>query len=323
MSITFDTPSGSITPVRDVSLVLRPGERLGIVGESGSGKSLTLRASADLVQPPGEVSARLIAIDGTDVSQFTPSERARHIAGAVAMVFQDPLGSFNPALRIGTQVTEAAEVHLGLAPAVAKERAVERFRELGIAGGARRLHQYPHEFSGGMRQRAVIAMGLMTEPRVILADEPTSALDVTVQHQVLRKLRKINEQRGTAILLVSHDVSVIGAFCERVLVMYAGRVVEELPADRLNEAVHPYTLALLAAVPNMETDRDRPLVSLPGQPPTVGELPDACAFAPRCPFATDQCRTERPTLEPRGPDHSFACWNPREHAAEMVEGATA
>ena len=323
LSITFDTPSGSITPVRDVSLVLRPGERLGIVGESGSGKSLTLRASADLVQPPGEVSARLIAIDGTDVSQFTPSERARHIAGAVAMVFQDPLGSFNPALRIGTQVTEAAEVHLGLAPAVAKERAVERFRELGIAGGARRLHQYPHEFSGGMRQRAVIAMGLMTEPRVILADEPTSALDVTVQHQVLRKLRKINEQRGTAILLVSHDVSVIGAFCERVLVMYAGRVVEELPADRLNEAVHPYTLALLAAVPNMETDRDRPLVSLPGQPPTVGELPDACAFAPRCPFATDQCRTERPTLEPRGPDHSFACWNPREHAAEMVEGATA
>jgi peptide/nickel transport system permease protein len=322
LSVTFPGPEGGLTPVRDVSIQVRPGERVGIVGESGSGKSLTVRASAQLVEAPGTVTAALIEVDGTDLASLPASERERHLATSVAMVFQDPLSSLNPALRVGRQVTEAAEIYLDLPPEEVRRRAVERFRELGIAGGARRLRQYPHELSGGMRQRAVIAMGLMNEPRIILADEPTSALDVTVQRQVLRKLRQVNEERGTAIVLISHDIAVVGAFCERVLVMYAGRIVEELDTAALADAAHPYTRALVAAVPDMAMSRDRPLAAIPGQPPAVAEAPAGCSFAARCPFATQRCHAERPPLSALADRHRAACWHPRDPVgARAHEGA--
>jgi peptide/nickel transport system permease protein len=310
LSVRFPAREGVVTPVRDISLTVRVGERVGIVGESGSGKSLTALAVAQLVEAPGEVRARAIRLDGSDLHAMHGRERDRRLATSLAMVFQDPLSSLNPALRVGRQVTEAAEVHLGASRAAATATAVERFRELGIAGAARRLGQYPHELSGGMRQRAVIAMGLMTEPRVIVADEPTTALDVTVQRQVLRALRQVNARHNAAVVLISHDISVVRAFCERVLVMYAGRVVEESTAMRLIDAAHPYTRALLAAVPDMTTDCDRPLAAIPGQPPSVAAVEPGCAFAPRCPLATDRCRAEQPPLTRVDERHRVACWHP-------------
>jgi peptide/nickel transport system permease protein len=319
LSVSF----GALTPVHDVSFALGRGERLGIVGESGSGKSLTALAGSHLIEPPGTVDAVALEVDGVDPRRLSRKERMRHLATSMAMVFQDPLSSLNPALRVGRQVTEAAEVHLGLARDTARERATERFRELAIAGGARRLRQYPHELSGGMRQRAVIAMGLMTEPRVIVADEPTSALDVTVQRQVLRVLHRINAVHGTAIVLISHDISVIRAFCDRVLVMYAGRVVEELPAGRLDDAAHPYTRALLAAIPTNASDRARPLAALPGQPPSVGDVAPGCSFAPRCAFATDHCRAERPQLAALAEGHRAACWHPQRDGVAEIARETA
>jgi peptide/nickel transport system permease protein len=323
LSVAFPGRDGPLVPVRDVSIHVRPGERLGIVGESGSGKSLTIRACAELIELPGHVTVGRFEVDGDDLDTLTPRQRLRHLATSIAMVFQDPLSSLNPALRVGPQVTEAAEFHLELPSGEIQRRAIDRFRELGIAGGARRLRQYPHELSGGMRQRAVIAMGLMNEPRVILADEPTSALDVTVQRQVLRKLARVNADHGTAIVLISHDIAVIGAFCERVLVMYAGRIVEELNAAELSEAAHPYTRALLAAVPDMSTSRDHPLAAIPGQPPAVGDEPPGCAFAPRCRFATERCRAEAPPLSALDAGHRAACWHPRDRVGAGTREETA
>lgn len=312
LSVAFPGQHGRVTPVRDVSLDVANGERVGIVGESGSGKSLTALAVAQLIERPGAVVARSITFEDADLARLDPAERERRLATAMAMVFQDPLSSFNPALRIGRQVTESSEVHLGRSRAEATALATARFSELAIAGAERRLGQYPHELSGGMRQRAMIAMGLMTQPRLILADEPTTALDVTVQRQVLYALHQANAEHGTAIILISHDISVVEAFCERVVVMYAGRVVEEIAADRLRSgAAHPYTRALLAAVPDMTTDRAAPLASIPGRPPAAGEVITGCAFAVRCGFATDRCRTELPPLEQHSDGRRLACWNPR------------
>ena len=233
------------------------------------------------------------------------------MATSLAMVFQDPLSSLNPALRNGRQIVEAAQEHAGLSGGEARTRAVRRLRELGIAAAERRLQLYPHELSGGMRQRAVIAMGLMTEPWLIVADEPTTALDVTVQRQVLRVLRKVNAEHGTAIVLISHDISVIASFCERVLVMYAGRIVEELDVERLHDAAHPYSRALLAAVPDMHVDREQPLATIPGRPPADGEVVEGCPFAPRCAFASERCHAELPPLETLPDGRRAACWHPQ------------
>jgi peptide/nickel transport system permease protein len=315
LSVTFATSEGPVTPVRDVSFDVRAGERLGIVGESGSGKSLTALASADLIEPPGHARARLFALDGHDVRQLDDADSRRLFATTLAMVFQDALSSLNPAMRNGRQIAEPAEVHLGMTRRAARERAIARLRELSIAGADRRMRQFPHELSGGMRQRAVIAMGLMTQPRLIIADEPTTALDVTVQRQVLHVLHQINAEHGTAIVLISHDMSVIAGFCERILVMYGGRVVEEVETARLHDAAHPYTRALLGAVPDMQTDRDEPLATIPGRPPRADELDAGCPFAPRCPFATERCRQEVPPLERLAPGVRAACWHPQGLAA--------
>jgi oligopeptide/dipeptide ABC transporter ATP-binding protein len=317
LTVSFPAELGVVTPLRDVSLQVRPGERVGIVGESGSGKSLTALALADLIEPPGKVTARTVAFAGEDSRRRSPRERARLLIGSLALVFQDPLSSLNPAIRVGRQLTEAVEIHHRTPRARAREQAVARLRQLRIAAAARRMHQFPHELSGGMRQRAVIAMGLMTQPRIIIADEPTTALDVTVERQVLRVLRKVNEEQGTAIVLISHDISVIAGFCERVLVMYAGRIVEEIDAASLRDrAAHPYTRALMAAVPDMDTDRERPLATIPGRPPRVDEVAQGCPFAPRCAFATERCSAERPPLADHAGGVRVACWHPQHVVAE-------
>jgi oligopeptide/dipeptide ABC transporter ATP-binding protein len=302
---------GTITPVRGVSFTVGRGEAVGLVGESGSGKSLTALATGQLIEAPGEVTADRLEFLGTDLVSGSARAYRELLGTSLAMVFQDPMTSFNPTARIGRQLAEVAEQHQGLSRRLAWSRAVDRLRAVRIPAPLRRAHQYPHEFSGGMRQRAMIGMGLMASPALIIADEPTTALDVTVQRQVLRLLTDIRAADDVALLLISHDITVVSQVCDRVLVMYAGRIVEDLPAAELaDSARHPYTRALLAAVPDMSTDRDRPLTVIPGRPVDPAQPPPGCAFAPRCPLADERCATVEPALESDNRGGRVACWHP-------------
>jgi peptide/nickel transport system permease protein len=292
LTVTF----GEVTPVRGLSLAVFPGEIVGIVGESGSGKSLTALAVGGLVPHPGRVSGQIV-IGGHDLRDMSRTE----LGTTLAMVFQDPVASLNPALKVGGQLAEVATAHLGLSRRQAWKRAVERLDKVHIAG--ERAGEHPHELSGGMRQRAVIAMGLMADPKLIIADEPTTALDVTVQRQVLTVLREVNASTGAAIVFISHDLAVVSELCHRVVVMYAGRVVEEL--IDLRAAAHPYTQALIGSLPDMSTDRTKPLVTIPGRRPDPAEVLVGCGFAPRCTLATTQCHTSVPVLT-----NGVACWHP-------------
>ncbi|MFI6586869.1 dipeptide/oligopeptide/nickel ABC transporter permease/ATP-binding protein [Embleya sp. NPDC050493] len=304
------------TAVHDVCLTVDEGEAVGIVGESGSGKSLTALAAAGLVPHPGRVSARTLRFGDRDLNKQAPK------GTSMAMVFQDPMASLNPALTVGRQLAEVAEVHHNAGRAAAVSRAVSRLDAVGIINPELRVRKRPHEFSGGMRQRVMIAMGLMGEPRLIIADEPTTALDVTVQAQVLALLRDVRTESGAALLLISHDIAVVSQVCDRVVVMYAGRIVEELPVGDLADGVaHPYSAALIGAVPSMTTDRDIPLATIPGRPPEPGEKSVGCPFAPRCARATDRCRTEEPVLERIGPGRRVACWDPIITATHELEEA--
>ncbi|MEV0971197.1 dipeptide/oligopeptide/nickel ABC transporter permease/ATP-binding protein [Microtetraspora glauca] len=305
LTVTFP---GGVTPVRGLSLTVAPGEIVGLVGESGSGKSLTASAIGGLVPYPGEVSAGRLRLCGADLGELPETERRRLLGTSLAMVFQDPMASLNPALRVGGQLAEVAIVHQGASRTEAGNRAVDRLEHVRVPEPGRRARQHPHELSGGMRQRAVIAMGLMGEPRLIIADEPTTALDVTVQREILRLLRQVTDETGAATLFISHDIAVVGELCHRVVVMYAGRVVEELPVEELvSGAAHPYTRALVASLPDMETDRSLPLASIPGRQPSPAEVGGGCAFAARCELATARC-AELPPLISYGTAHRVACW---------------
>lgn len=321
LHVTFPGVAGPITPVRGVSFTIHRGEIVGVVGESGSGKSLTALAVAQLIESPGEVRAAELSFLGAPLLgrlavRSTAAARRRLLGTSFAMVFQDPMTSFNPTKRIGTQLAEGAREHQGLTRRSAMARAVDRLHAVRIPEAERRARQYPHEFSGGMRQRAMIGMGLMGAPALIVADEPTTALDVTVQQQVLQLLETIRTEDEVAVLLISHDITVVAQVCDRVLVMYAGRIVEDLPAaDLAAGARHPYTRALLAAVPDLETPLEEPLAVIPGRPIDPAAFPTGCAFAARCEFATDQCRGEDPALVRHGPTHQVACWNPQGTAA--------
>ncbi len=262
LHVTFPGATTAVHAVRGVSFAVRAGEIVGIVGASGSGKSMTALAIAQLVSDPGQVDAAAIRFLGTDLRTAGKEQRRRLLGSSLAMVFQDPMSSFNPTMRMGDQLAEVATEHAGLRRSEARERAVDRLGAVRITQPARRARQYPYEFSGGMRQRAMIGMGLMTTPRLIIADEPTTALDVTVQSQVLDLLRTVRDEEGASVLFISHDISVVAELCDRVLVMNAGEIVEELRAAELSSAQHPYTRALLAAVPHMATDLDRPLATL-------------------------------------------------------------
>lgn len=313
LRVAFPGRSGRIEAVRGVTFSIRAGEAVAIVGESGSGKSVTALAASRLIEPPGVVDAARLEFLETSVL-LTPERRLRTLLGtSMAVVFQDPMSSLNPTIRVGNQLAEVALLHQGLGRSAALQRAVDRLRAVRIPSPDRRAAQYPHEFSGGMRQRAMIGMGLMGTPRLIVADEPTTALDVTVQRQVLRLLDQVREETNAAVLLISHDLAVVSQICERVIVMYAGRIVEDLPITELwTSARHPYTRALLAAVPDVAADRDKPLAAIPGRLPEPDQLPPGCAFAARCAYATDICRSQDPALVPVGADHRLACWHPVE-----------
>jgi oligopeptide/dipeptide ABC transporter ATP-binding protein len=296
LEVTFPGPNGPIRIVKGVSFTARPGEILGIVGESGSGKTMTALAIAQLTPFPGRVTGGVV-LHGKNLMRLPPTQLKKLLATDVAVVFQDPMSSLNPALTVGTQLTERVRVHAGLDRKAAHKLAVEKLTEVHIPAAARQLKRYPHEFSGGMRQRAMIAMGLMSEPTLLICDEPTTALDVTIQAQIMDLLTDVNREHNSAIILISHNLALVSQNCHRVLVMYAGRIVEELDADQLTtDPKHPYTRALLGAVPEIGHRRDEPLEFIPGETPDIGSPPGGCPYHPRCPLAVERCQSERPLL---------------------------
>lgn len=317
LRVSFPGQEGPVNVVRGVSFSIGRGEVVGVVGESGSGKSLTALAVAQLIESPGAVSADRLEFLGESVvgaggSAEAQRTRRKMLGTSFAMVFQDPSTSFNPTMRIGRQLAEVAEHHHGMTRSQALARATDRLKAVRVPAAERRAMQYPHEFSGGMRQRAMIGMGVMGQPALIVADEPTTALDVTVERQVLDLLRRINTVDEVAILLISHDITIVRQVCERVLVMYAGRIVEDIASDQLaTNARHPYTRALLDSVPDMQTDLDTPLTVIPGRPVAPSDVPVGCAFAPRCEFATETCLKHDPSLVADASGHRVACWHPR------------
>ncbi len=306
--VTFPGAGGPVDVVAGVSFTVAKGETLGIVGESGSGKTMTAMAIAQLTPYPGTVKGT-IRLDGKDLSELDAGQLSKFLSTDLAVVFQDPMSSLNPALKIGTQLTEAAEVHRGLSHAQATNTAVARLREVNIPTPELQLERHPHEFSGGMRQRAMIAMGLMNNPALLIADEPTTALDVTIQAQIMDLLAKVNLEHQAAIVFISHNLALVKQSCHRVVVMYAGRIVEEIPSERLLiDPLHPYTRALIAAVPDMLRSPEEPLAYIPGSAPDLADLPGGCPFHPRCPLAVDKCRNWRPPLEERAVGRRVACW---------------
>ena len=303
----FPTSAGTIRAVDGVSFRVMPGETVGIVGESGSGKSMTALSVMRLLEPPGYVAAGKILFRGQDVLAMRPAQLRAMRGGAAAMVFQDPMTSLNPVLRIARQMEEAMEVH-GQGHREAGRRAISLLGRMGIHSPERAARSFPHQFSGGMRQRVVIAMGMSNEPALLLADEPTTALDVTIQAQILELMRALNRDFGTAIVLISHDLGVIAGVCARVLVMYAGEVVEEGPTEQvLAEPRHPYTWALMNAVPRLGAQAGGRLTTIEGMPPDPLSTPPGCRFAPRCPFRVEKC-AEHPPLLPMGEGRASRCW---------------
>lgn len=309
LAVELPTPDGVIHPVRGVSLSLRAGEILGLVGESGSGKSLTALAVADLLPARARVSRRTLRLLGADLAALTAKERDRHLATGLATVFQNPASALNPSLRISTQLTETVRAHRGASRSQALAEAADALHRVALPPTV--LRARPHQLSGGQRQRVMIAAALMVRPGLIIADEPTTALDVTVQRQITRLLSEIRRNTAAAILFISHDVALVGEFCDRVLVMYAGTVVESLPAARLADgARHPYTRALVASVPDLTANRDRPLPTVPGTPPDLLTPAPGCSFEPRCPRRQAACAEKAPPLTELDAVHQVACWYP-------------
>ncbi len=306
----FRTREGTVYAVNGVSFHLKEGETLGIVGESGSGKSVTVMSMLRLIpSPPGKVAAGQALFRGKDLLKLT-DEEIRHILGAqISMVFQDPMTSFNPVLTVGRQVGEPLEIHVGANRRQAQDRAVELLSLVGIPNAVERIGDYPHQFSGGMRQRVMIAMALICSPQLLIADEPTTALDVTIQAQIIELVKSLRDQLGMSIIWITHDLGIIAGLADRVLVMYGGQVIEEVPVVELyRNPQHPYTVGLLASLPRMDETEYRRLASIDGLPPILMEKPASCSFAPRCPYAFERCWNENPSLQPVGDDHRAACW---------------
>ena len=307
LSVEFPTRHGTLRAVHDVSFEIAPGEILGVVGESGAGKSLTGAAIIGLIDAPGRINGGEIRLSGRRIDNL-PYETFRTIRGReIGAIFQDPLTSLNPLYTIGAQLVETIRTHLPLGAAEARARAIELLDEVGIPAAARRFGHYPHQFSGGMRQRVVIALALAGRPRLVIADEPTTALDVSIQAQIIELLKRLCRDHGTAVMLITHDMGVIAEAAQRVAVMYAGRIVEIGPvADVIHRPAHPYTLGLMGSIPSIVADCDR-LAQIDGVMPRLDAVPGGCAFHPRCKRAIERCRQDRPELLPVGATRA-ACW---------------
>ncbi len=315
LDVEIPLPDGTLHAVRGVSLTASAGESVGLVGESGSGKSLTLRAAMDLLPVPARVSGGSIVVDGVDVTGMSPARRREHLSSVMSMIFQDSLTALNPTMRIGDQVAEVPLRRLGRSRSEAHTRAVELLDQVGIKDPERRYRAYPHELSGGMRQRVCIAIALSADPGLILADEPTTALDVTIQAQVLAVLDGLRRDRGVGLVLVTHDLAVVSGTCEQLNVMYGGRIVEHgRTAELLASARHPYTAALLRSVPDPDLPVHR-LLTIAGAPPDLMQPITGCSFAPRCPAVIDRCASELPPLRSIHHGRSSACW--RSHEPEQ------
>ncbi len=304
----FGSERGEIVAVDDVSFDVGRGEVLGIVGESGSGKSVTALSIMGLLpQPPGRVAGGAIMFEGEDLLKLGPRARRAVRGGAIGMIFQEPMTSLNPVFTVGDQIVETIRAHERMGPRAARARAIDMLGRVGIAAPDRRMDDYPHQLSGGMRQRVMIAMALSCSPRLLLADEPTTALDVTIQAQILDLLRDLQRELGMAVVIITHNMGVIAEFAERVLVMYAGRIAEEGPVEQIFDAPrHPYTVGLLASTPDIAQESAR-LRTIPGGLPNLAAPPPGCRFAPRCERAIEACTAGRPPLVAVGPAHQAAC----------------
>ena len=313
LSVTFRTEHGVVPAVRDLSYTLNAGETLAIVGESGSGKSVSALALLRLIpNPPGRITNGQILFDGNSVLALSEREMQKIRGNRIAMIFQEPMTSLNPVLTIAEQIGEAVQLHQRLSHSAARNRALEMLELVQISEPRQRLNQYPHELSGGMCQRVMIAMALACAPSILIADEPTTALDVTIQAQILDLMQDLKKRLGTAIILITHDLGVVAQMADRVLVIYAGRQVEEAPVrELLRSPRHPYTVGLLNAMPRLgETETGKKLNEIPGSVPSMLEPIVGCAFAPRCPLADNHCRSELPPLEIKGTtQHVSACWH--------------
>ncbi len=306
----FFTDNGTVKAVDGVSFDLFEGETLGLVGESGCGKSITAMSIMRLIpNPPGRIINGKIFFEGKNLRTFSDAEM-RHVRGNdIAMIFQEPMTSLNPALTVGRQVSEPLEVHTDTKKKVALEEAVKLLEKVQIPEAGLRIKSYPHQFSGGMRQRAMISMGLSCDPKLIIADEPTTALDVTVQAQLLELMKGLTRDFNMALIVITHNLGVVARYADRVNVMYAGRIVEKGSAEDIyDNPRHPYTLGLMASVPRLDQDTKQRLVPIEGQPPDLANLPNGCAFHPRCKYTIDKCRQESPLLEKVGEKHEKACW---------------
>ena len=305
--VEFPNRRGTLRAIDGISFNIAPGEILGVVGESGAGKSLTGASIIGLLEPPGRIASGEVLLEGQRIDNLN-NNQLRHIRGRkIGAIFQDPLTSLNPLYSVGKQLTETIQAHLPVSNAEARKRAIDLLKDTGIPAAEQRVDHYPHQFSGGMRQRVVIALALAAEPKLIVADEPTTALDVSIQAQIISLLKNICKNRGAAVLLITHDMGVIAETCDRVAVMYAGRIVEIGPVHEvINHPAHPYTAGLMASIPDITQDREY-LNQIDGAMPRLNAIPTGCAFNPRCPKVFDRCKVERPELVDAGATRA-ACW---------------
>ena len=309
LSASFHTRAGIVRAVRNVSFDVAPGETLGIVGESGSGKSVTCYSIMGLIpMPPGRIESGSAMLDGTDLLRC-PEKELRAIRGKrISMIFQDPMTSLNPYLTIGEQVAEPLVIHEGAGKKEARTRALEQLALAGIPDAEQRMDAYPHQFSGGMRQRVMIAMAMVCKPKLLIADEPTTALDVTIEAQILRLMKELRDETGMSVLIITHNMGVVAEICDYVYVMYAGKIMEQAETFELfDHTMHPYTKGLLDSIPRIGQNAER-LHTIPGVVPNLLHLSQGCPFSNRCEYATDQCRTEKAQLHPVAPDHQVRCF---------------
>lgn len=318
LSVEFKTVEGTVKAVNDLSYVLHKGEKLGIVGESGSGKSVSSLAVMQLIpNPPGEIVQGEILYKGEDIRKKSEKEMQSIRGNEISMIFQEPMTSLNPIIKCGKQIAETLRLHRGMDKKQAMEEAINMMKAVGIANAEVRAHEYPHQMSGGMRQRIMIAMALACRPQILIADEPTTALDVTIQAQILDLIRDLNEEMGTSVLFITHDLGVVNELCDTVIVMYTGRIVEKAPVkDVFNDPKHPYSVGLLEAIPRISKDRE-PLKTIEGMVPNPTERIEGCSFWPRCPHASERCKKEEPPMVQISEDRLVRCWI---YAAESQEG---